>query len=72
MESNLDYYLNILKIQCVRCIENSINCILEILINGKSYSNEYDRNDLILFIEELHENCCLEPTDLKLTILGSR
>ncbi len=37
------------------CKNNNINFTPEILINGKSYPQEYDRSDLIYFIEELAE-----------------
>jgi len=39
------------------CKSNNINFTPEILINEKSYPKEYDRSDLIYFIEELEENC---------------
>lgn len=38
------------------CKDNAINFTPEILINGKSYPKEYNRSDLIFFIEDLHEN----------------
>ncbi|CAM1366268.1 Peptidase C39 family protein [Tenacibaculum sediminilitoris] len=38
------------------CIENAINFTPEILINGKSFPKEYNRTDLILFIEDLEES----------------
>ena len=66
--SDIDYYSNILEKQYKWCIDNNINFTPEILINGKSYPNEYDRSDLILFIEDLHDNCYLETADLQLTI----
>lgn len=37
------------------CKENAINFTPEILINGKAYPKEYDRSDLIFFIEDLQE-----------------
>ncbi|MDC1162268.1 vitamin K epoxide reductase family protein [Tenacibaculum sp.] len=37
------------------CSQNAINFTPEILINGRSFPKEYNRSDLILFIEELEE-----------------
>ncbi|SEC22974.1 Protein-disulfide isomerase [Tenacibaculum sp. MAR_2009_124] len=37
------------------CQENGINFTPEILINGKAFPKEYDRSDLVFFIEELEE-----------------
>ncbi|CAM1358113.1 vitamin K epoxide reductase family protein [Tenacibaculum xiamenense] len=37
------------------CQENAINFTPEILVNGKSFPKEYDRSDLVFFIEELEE-----------------
>ncbi|MFY0629889.1 MAG: thioredoxin domain-containing protein [Flavobacteriaceae bacterium] len=45
------------------CTENKINFTPEILINGRSFPKEYDRPDLVYFIEELHEEC---NVDLKI------
>ena len=39
------------------CKENAINFTPEILVNGKSFPKEYNRTDLIFFIEDLEENC---------------
>jgi uncharacterized membrane protein len=36
--------------------ENAINFTPEVLINGKSFPKEYNRTDLIFFIEDLEEN----------------
>jgi uncharacterized membrane protein len=58
--NNKEYFLGILKKESEWCKENAINFTPEILINGKSFPKEYDRNDLIYFIEDLHENCCTE------------
>ena len=66
--SDLDYYCNIQEKQYTWCVDNNINFTPEILINGKSYPNEYDRSDLIFFIEELHEACCIDTASLQLTI----
>ncbi len=38
------------------CKENAINFTPEVLINGKSFPKEYNRTDLIFFIEDLEEN----------------
>ncbi|WP_299277519.1 thioredoxin domain-containing protein [uncultured Psychroserpens sp.] len=65
--SNAEYYSAILEKQYKWCVDNQINFTPAILINGKSYPNDYSRDDLILFIEELHENCCIEHADLQLT-----
>ncbi len=53
-------YIKTLKSQSTWCIDNAINFTPEILINGKSFPREYDRSDLIYFIEDLEENCCQE------------
>lgn len=52
-------YLNSLNDQKKWCTENKINFTPEILINGRSFPKEYDRKDLIYFIEELHEECTI-------------
>ncbi|WP_299107103.1 vitamin K epoxide reductase family protein [uncultured Tenacibaculum sp.] len=38
------------------CTNNAINFTPEILVNGRSFPKEYNRTDLILFIEDLEEN----------------
>ncbi len=38
------------------CLKNNINFTPEILINGKSYPKEYNKADLIYFMEDLIEN----------------
>ena len=48
-------YIETLHNQKDWCNENKINFTPEILINGYSYPKEYDRPDLLFFIEELHE-----------------
>lgn len=55
--SNIDnsYYLENLTLQKAWCIENKINFTPEILINGHSFPKEYERSDVLFFIEELHE-----------------
>lgn len=57
---DISTYIETLKAQSTWCIDNAINFTPEILINGKSFPKEYDRSDLIFFIEELEENCCQE------------
>jgi hypothetical protein len=39
------------------CKAKTINFTPEILINGKSFPKEYNRSDLMYFIEDLHEDC---------------
>ena len=38
------------------CANNAINFTPEILVNGRSFPKEYNRTDLILFIEDLEES----------------
>jgi thiol-disulfide isomerase/thioredoxin len=54
--SNKPLYFETLKKENKWCIDNTINFTPAILINGKSYPKEYDRSDLIYFIEDLVEN----------------
>ncbi len=49
------HYIKILAKQSDWCINNTINFTPEILINGKSFPKEYDRNDLLFFIEDINE-----------------
>ena len=42
------------------CLSNQINFTPAILINGRTYPTLYDRQDLIFFIEELHETATLK------------
>lgn len=53
---DVDTYVDELKIEKEWCKNNGINFTPEILINGKSFPKEYNRTDLIFFIEELEEN----------------
>lgn len=48
---------NTVKSQKEWCVRNAINFTPELLVNGKSYPKEYKRNDLLFFIEDLHESC---------------
>jgi len=52
-----ELYIDTLKKEQNWCLENKIHFTPEILINGKSYPKEYDRGDLIYFIEDLSESC---------------
>ncbi len=49
-------YIEILKKENRWCTAININFTPEILINGKSFPREYDRNDLLFFIEGLDKN----------------
>jgi hypothetical protein len=49
-------YVSILEREKLWCTEQSINFTPEILINGQSFPKEYDRIDLIYFIEDLYED----------------
>ncbi|MBA6156390.1 thioredoxin domain-containing protein [Tenacibaculum sp. S7007] len=51
-----DLYKKELERESSWCKENAINFTPEILVNGKSFPKEYNRTDLIFFIEELEEN----------------
>ncbi len=59
---NIEHYKNNLEKEGLWCKDNAINFTPEILINGKAYPKEYDRTDLILFIEDLKESLVLEPS----------
>ncbi len=48
--------IEVLKAQKQWCSENAINFTPEMLINGKSFPKEYERSDLVFFIEDLEEN----------------
>jgi len=60
--TNTSLYFETLKKEKDWCADNAINFTPAILINGKSYPREYDRSDLIYFIEDLYE----ETTNSKL------
>ena len=63
-----DIYLNTLNIQKEWCISNGINFTPALLINGKLFPKAYDRADLIYFIEELHDNCCVKNKHMELIV----
>lgn len=50
-----DTYLEILKEESNWCEQNGINFTPEILVNGRSFPNDYERMDLLYFIEDLIE-----------------
>ncbi|MCT4699660.1 vitamin K epoxide reductase family protein [Tenacibaculum haliotis] len=54
--NDINYYTSELDKGSNWCKENAINFTPEILINGRSFPKEYNRTDLIFFIEELEEN----------------
>ncbi|TDQ23955.1 vitamin K epoxide reductase family protein [Tenacibaculum caenipelagi] len=60
-----ELYISELEKEKAWCKENAINFTPEILINGRSFPKEYNRTDLILFIEDLEENCQVSTTSLK-------
>lgn len=60
---DLDQYFNVLKMQKDWCNTNAINFTPAILINGKSFPKEYDRTDLIFFIEDLEELYSKNPIE---------
>jgi len=56
-QENLDKKssMETLEIQKDWCTQNKINFTPEILVNGYSYPKEYERTDILFFIEELSE-----------------
>ncbi len=55
-KSNQDKkYIDFIKSEKSWCTQNNINFTPAILINGYSYPKQYDRNDLLFFIEDLIE-----------------
>ncbi len=52
-----ELYIKELEKESTWCKENAINFTPEILVNGKSFPKEYNRTDLIFFIEDLEESC---------------
>ncbi|MFT7900614.1 vitamin K epoxide reductase family protein [Tenacibaculum ascidiaceicola] len=63
--SNKETYTLELEKEKNWCTENAINFTPEILVNGKSFPKEYNRTDLILFIEDLEENSQTSNVSLK-------
>ena len=59
---DLDFYLKTLQIQKDWCTQSKINFTPEILINGYSFPKEYERADVLFFIEELSEEYNEEST----------
>lgn len=53
----LSIYGEVLRLQNEWCSSNSINFTPEILVDGRSFPKEYNREDLVFFIEDLSENC---------------
>lgn len=49
-------FVTVLKKEKYWCLEKNINFTPEILLNGKSYPKEYNKVDLIYFMEDLIEN----------------
>ena len=54
--SEKEKYASILEHENSWCKENRINFTPEILINGYSFPKEYERSDLLYFIEDLCED----------------
>ena len=52
---NFERYVEVLKVEKQWCTANGINFTPEILINGRSFPKEYERSDLLFFIEDLEE-----------------
>ena len=50
-----DIYLDVVKNEKDWCAQHAINFTPEVLTNGKSFPKEYQRTDLIYFIEDLQE-----------------
>ena len=49
-------YFEELKREAVWCHHNNLNFTPEILVNGRSFPNEYDMNDLRNFVEDIIED----------------
>ncbi len=54
-ENKGEKYMDILQKEKKWCKENNINFTPEILVNGKSFPREYDRPNLLYFIDDLIE-----------------
>jgi len=69
--NNKTSYLNTLKLENEWCQNNAINFTPAILVNGKSFPKEYERSELIYFIEDLYEvanNSTIGPSMLEETL----
>jgi uncharacterized membrane protein len=55
-ESSLGKYDQLLNMQQNWCINNIINFTPALFINGRAFPKEYDRSDLVYFIDDLVEN----------------
>ncbi|WP_452226277.1 vitamin K epoxide reductase family protein [Lacinutrix cladophorae] len=64
--TNSEAYITTLKNENEWCIANSINFTPEILVNGKSFPQAYNRSDLAFFIEELNDDCYLNANTSQL------
>lgn len=67
---NPETYLKLLETQKQWCTDQSINFTPEILINGRSFPKNYERPDLIYFIEDLHEMTIVEGQNLSESSVG--
>ncbi|TJY37697.1 vitamin K epoxide reductase family protein [Pontimicrobium aquaticum] len=65
--NNIALFFEELKKEQEWCTNNNLNFTPVILINGKTYPKEYDRADLIYFIEALYEENTISTEELKLT-----
>lgn len=65
--NNTELFIEELKKENEWCANNNLNFTPVILINGRTYPKEYDRNDLIYFIEELYESNTISMEELELT-----
>ncbi|NOQ50326.1 MAG: hypothetical protein GQ557_01505 [Mycoplasmataceae bacterium] len=48
-------YIEVLNEKAHWCQENNINFTPEILVNGRSFPNEYERSDLSYFVDDIIE-----------------
>ncbi|HAN18621.1 MAG: hypothetical protein A2X13_13665 [Bacteroidetes bacterium GWC2_33_15] len=55
-EAGNPQYIEILRAEKEWCKQNNINFTPEILINGRPLPKEYERNDLLYFVEDVVEN----------------
>lgn len=59
-------YINTLETEYNWRLNNDINFTPAILINGKIYPKEYNREDLLFFIEDLNEACFADTATVQL------